>query len=196
MKTTESLAIHIKYKDNLEEAFFIPLKRFSLTVNNNKVRLELNHPIQPIERDLFFCNVLYTDDPKCHPKGLIINLGYIVLRVRLTMCKVISTNPFIIETDVMDNFLFQWKLPLRVPTLLEGSKTRIRDLGIPKQGGCKFEWGIYGDNQFDLTYTFFIPEAKQGYELNFWGNMDSLYNKLIESKPTKLLKREPKVLKL
>ena len=192
MKTTSTLAMHIKYKDNSETAFFIPLSKISFLVSNGKARLTINHKIKPLKRDLFFCSVLYTDDPKCHPKGLIINLGYIVLRIRLTMCKVISYSPFVIETDTMDNSLFQWKLPLRIPTIKTGSNIKVRDLGIAKQGTTKFEWDIKQDNYYLLKYSFFIPKENLGFHCYFESNMDSIYNRLNKPKPDKKFKRLPK----
>jgi hypothetical protein len=189
-----SLCLHIKYKDNSEEAEFIPLNKFSLTKVDNKLRLQIDREIKTKEDDPFFVLLTYTNDPYTKPKTLIINLGYIVLRVRLTMGKVISARPFIYETECLDNFLFQWKLPLRMPTKFNTFK--YNSINLAERGYTHFEWTLNGwTEEVLLNYTIYIPKEKKGYRLALNGDMSSLWNgmRVLEEKE---LQRQPKVFKL
>jgi hypothetical protein len=180
-----TLLLHIKHKDNSEECQFIPLSKFKLLSKNGVFTLQINQKIKTKTKDPFFVTLCYTDDPYVKPKGLIINLGYIVLRIRLTMGKVISTNPFTYETQCTDNLLFQWKLPLRMPT--ENNPIPYSTLNITKKGDTYFEWDINGsDNTFALKYNIYIPELKQGFKSDLRGNMNSLYNNIKIIKETKI----------
>jgi hypothetical protein len=184
-------------KSNIIKTFVSDAKYLKFNQTDEKV--EVKFPTKEILGDKSWdvLDIVWTSDPYCKPNCALVNLGYALIRIRVTKGQLSYSNGETIFTanEVSQDNIFKISAPPKYPTINVDTKIKkgLKFFGRVKKGMTNyifnFENAEIDNNVIQIAYSIFSEVKNRGLlglynvDLNSFNNyLDIVKEKEFESK--------------